>query len=50
MDKVIATFYNKEKAEKWTDEINILLNLVNAYYIATCCPARGCFKIYLEEK
>ena len=50
MDKVIATFYNKEEAEKWTEETNKLLNRANAYYIVTCCPAGGCFEIYLEEK
>ncbi len=54
--KVIARFYNKEKAEKWTDEVNKLLidankrYYVECYYIAICCPAGGCFEIYLEEK
>ena len=55
MDKVLATFYNKEKAEKWTKELNKLLidpkrkYRVDCFYTAICCPAGGCFEIYLEK-
>jgi len=56
MDKVLAAFYNKEKAEEWTNELNkLLINAnkkykVDCYYTAVCCPAGGYFEIYLEEK
>lgn len=55
MDKVLATFYNKEKAEKWTNELNKLLidadrkYKVNCFYTAVCYPAGGYFDIYLER-
>ena len=55
MDKVLAIFYDKEKAEKWTEELNKLLidpsrkYRVDCFYTAICCPAGGCFEIYLEK-
>jgi hypothetical protein len=55
MDKVLATFYNKEKAEKWTNELNKLLidadrkYKVDCSYTAVCHPAGGYFEIYLEK-
>lgn len=55
MDKVLATFYNKEKAEKWTEEVNKLLidpgrkYKVDCFYTAICCPTSGYFEIYLEK-
>ena len=55
MDKILATFYDKEKAEKWVNELNKLLidssrkYRVDCDYTAVCCPAGGCFEVYLEK-
>lgn len=55
MNKILATFYDKKKAEKWTDELNKLLvdadrkYGVDCSYTAICCPAGGYFEIYLEK-
>lgn len=55
MDKILATFYDKKKAKKWTNELNKLLidtdrkYRVDCSYTAICCPAGGYFEIYLER-